>query len=395
MIVRPRMRGFICTTAHPTGCETNVKNQIQFVQSSIPAGEPKRALVIGSSTGYGLASRITLAFGYKADTIGVFYEREPDQNRTGTAGWYNNAALERFAQEQNLVAESINGDAFSDQVKVQTIEMIKETMRDGKIDLVVYSLASPKRTDPVTGQVYSSVLKPIGKDFEGKTVDFHSKQVSDAVIPAATQQEIEETVLVMGGQDWQRWMKMLSEAGVLAEEALTIAYSYMGPEVTHAIYKDGTIGMAKEDLLQAAEKITGELSNVGGKAYVAVNKALVTQASSAIPAVPLYIAILYKVMKQAGTHENCIQQMVRLFRDKVYSCKDGGEIPTDGRGRIRMDDWELDEGIQQKVIEVWKTIYTGNLAQNSDIDGYEKEFYQLFGFMVDGVNYEKDVNPLY
>jgi enoyl-[acyl-carrier protein] reductase/trans-2-enoyl-CoA reductase (NAD+) len=391
MIIKPRMRGFICTTAHPVGCEENVKRQIEYVkdQGPVSAG-PKNVLVIGASMGFGLSSRIAAAFGSGANTIGIIFDKPAEEGRTGTAGYYNTVAFERAAREAGLIAEHINGDAFSNEVKQQTIALIKEKL-GGKVDLVVYSLASPRRTEPETGETYTSVLKPIGQDYSNKTVNFHSGQVTDVEIQAATEEEITSTVKVMGGEDWQLWMDALLDAGVLAEGATTVAYSYIGPEITHSIYREGTIGRAKDHLEATAHVLADKLKPIGGRAYVSVNKALVTQSSSAIPVVPLYISLLFKVMKEKGIHEGTIEQMVRLFSARLYS---GDQLPLDEKGRIRIDDWEMREDVQAFVAELWPKVDTDNLSELSDIEGYREEFYKLFGFGFDNVDYEADVDPV-
>ena len=348
MIIEPRMRGFICLTAHPEGCAQNVKNQIEYIKSKGPI-EGAKVLVIGASTGFGLASRITSAFGSGAGTIGVFFEKPPSEGKTATPGWYNSAAFETEAQKAGLYAKSINGDAFSNEIKQQTIDLIKADL--GQIDLVIYSLASPVRMHPVTGVLHRSVLKPIGQIFSNKTVDFHTGVVSQVTIEPANQEDIDNTVVVMGGEDWSMWMDALKNAGVLANGATTIAYSYIGPEVTEAVYRKGTIGRAKDDLEATAFKITDDLKSINGKAYVSVNKALVTQASSAIPVIPLYISLLYKIMKAEGIHEGCIEQIQRLFEQRLYS---GKEVPTDDKGRIRIDDWEMRDDIQARIKTLWK-----------------------------------------
>ncbi|HOY96747.1 MAG TPA: trans-2-enoyl-CoA reductase family protein, partial [Catalimonadaceae bacterium] len=330
MIIEPRMRGFICLTAHPTGCEQNVLNQIEYVRSKTKNNGPKRVLVIGASTGFGLSSRITAAFGSDASTIGVFFEKPPAEGKTATPGWYNSVAFHKFAHEAGLYAKSINGDAFSTEVKQKTIDLIKADL--GQIDLVIYSLASPVRTHPVTGVLHRSSLKPIGGTFSNKTVDFHTGVVSTVSIEPANDDDISNTVAVMGGEDWMMWMEAMKEAGVLAQNATTVAYSYIGPALTEAVYRKGTIGRAKDHLEATAFTITDYLKDLGGKAYVSVNKALVTQASSAIPVIPLYISLLYKTMKEKGIHEGCIEQIERLFSQRLYN---GGEVPTDDKGRIR------------------------------------------------------------
>lgn len=389
MIIEPRMRGFICLTAHPTGAEQNVKNQIEYVKSKGIIDGAKKVLVIGASTGFGLASRITSAFGSNAATLGVFFEKPPVEGKTASPGWYNSAAFEKFAHQAGLYAKSINGDAFSNEIKDQTLEIIKADL--GQVDLVIYSLASPVRTNPNTGVTHRSVLKPIGNVYTNKTVDFHSGKVSEVSIEPAKEDDIENTVAVMGGEDWAMWMKALKDAGLLAEGAATVAYSYIGPALTEPVYRKGTIGRAKDDLEATAFAITDSLKDINGKAYVSVNKALVTQASSAIPVIPLYISLLYKIMKAEGVHEGTIEQIQRLYAERLYS---GQEIPTDEKGRIRIDDWEMREDIQAKVAELWKEATTENLSEIGDLEGYRKDFYQLFGFDVDSVDYNADTNEI-
>ena len=389
MIIEPRMRGFICLTAHPEGCAQNVKNQIEYVKSKGHVEGAKKVLVIGASTGFGLASRITSAFGSDAGTIGVFFEKPPSEGKTATPGWYNSAAFETEAQKAGLYAKSINGDAFSNEIKQQTIDLIKADL--GQVDLVIYSLASPVRMHPVTGVLHRSVLKPIGQTFSNKTVDFHTGLVSQVTIEPANQEDIDNTVVVMGGEDWSMWMEALKNAGVLANRAITIAYSYIGPEVTEAVYRKGTIGRAKDDLEATAFKITDSLKSLNGKAYVSVNKALVTQASSAIPVIPLYISLLYKIMKAEGVHEGCIEQIQRLFGQRLYS---GKEVPTDEKGRIRIDDWEMREDIQEKIKILWEKATSENLTEIGDLAGYKQDFLNLFGFGFDKVDYKTDSNEL-
>ena len=390
MIIQPRTRGFICLTAHPDGALQTVKNQIEYVKSKgeIKKG-PKKVLVIGASTGFGIASRISAAFGSGAATIGVFFEKPASEGKMGTAGWYNSAAFEKEASEAGLYAKSINGDAFSDEVKQQTIDLIKKDL--GEIDLVVYSLASPRRTHPKNGVAYSSVLKPIGQPFTNKTVDFHTGAVTDITIaPVENDEDISNTVAVMGGEDWKFWMEDLKNAGVLAEGVKTVAYSYIGPELTFPIYRNGTIGQAKNDLEATVSVLDNMLKDLNGKSYVSVNKALVTQSSSAIPVVPLYISLLYKVMKAKGTHEGTIEQMQRLFADRLYT--ENGNVELDSAGRIRIDDWEMAEDVQAEVAKHWNEVTTENLSEISDIEGYRKDFFNLFGFEIDGIDYEKDAN---
>lgn len=389
MIIEPRMRGFICLTAHPKGCEQNVKNQIEYVKSKGKIDGPKRVLVVGASTGFGLASRITSAFGSDAATIGVFFEKEPAPGKTATPGWYNSAAFEVEAHNAGLYAKSVNGDAFSKEVKEQVINMIKEDL--GQIDLVIYSLASPVRMHPETGVLYRSTLKPIGQTFTNKTVDFHTGNVSQVSIEPATEEDIANTVVVMGGEDWKMWMNALKDANVLAEGATTVAYSYIGPEVTEAVYRKGTIGRAKDHLEATAFEITDALKDINGKGYVSVNKALVTQASSAIPVIPLYISLLYKIMKEKGIHEGCIEQIQRLYADRLYS---GGEVPVDEKGRIRIDDWEMREDVQKQIAQLWGESTTENLVEIGDLAGYKQDFLNLFGFGFEEVDYNLDTNEM-
>ena len=386
MIIKPKTKGFICTTAHPEGCDKGVKEQIDYVKEKGTFSGPKNVLVIGASTGYGLASRISAAFGAGAATIGVFFERPATDNRTATAGWYNVAAFEKYAAEAGLYSKSINGDAFSNEIKEQTIDLIKKDM--GKVDLVVYSLASPRRVHPETGEVFNSVIKPIGHPYTNKTVNFHNGEVTEVTIQPAAEEEIGHTVAVMGGEDWELWMKALQAADVLANGVTTLAYSYVGPEITHAVYKEGTIGTAKDHLDATSKVITSQLEGLNGKAYISVNKALVTQSSSAIPVVPLYISILYKVMKEKGNHEGCIEQMYRMFTDRIYM----GTLDLDEVGRIRMDDYEMGDDIQQKVSELWEIINTDNINDLSDIEGYREEFLKLFGFGFPEIDYDADVD---
>lgn len=390
MIIEPRMRGFICLTAHPEGCRQNVKNQIEYIKSKGPIDGAKKVLVIGASTGFGLASRITSAFGSNAATIGVFFEKPASEGKTASPGWYNSAAFENEAAKAGLYAKSINGDAFSNEIKQQTIDLIKADL--GQVDLVIYSLASPVRLHPVTGVLHRSVLKPIGgSTFTNKTVDFHTGNVTQVSIEPATEEDIENTITVMGGEDWSMWMDALKEAGVLADGAMTIAYSYIGPEVTAAVYRKGTIGRAKDHLEATAFDITESLKDINGKAYVSVNKALVTQASSAIPVIPLYISLLYKIMKAEGIHEGCIEQIQRLYSDRLYS---EGEVPVDEEGRIRIDDWEMRDDVQKRVADLWLKSTTELLPEIGDLAGYKQDFLNLFGFGFSGVDYLADTNEL-
>lgn len=389
MIIEPRMRGFICLTAHPKGCEQNVKNQIEYVKSKGKIDGAKKVLVIGASTGFGLASRISSAFGSDASTIGVFFEKPPQEGKTASPGWYNSAAFEQEATKAGLYSKSINGDAFSDEVKRQTLDMIKADL--GQVDLVIYSLASPVRMHPKTGVLHRSTLKPIGQNFTNKTVDFHTGNVTQVSIDPANEEDIENTVTVMGGEDWAMWMEALKSENLLADGATTIAYSYIGPSLTEPVYRKGTIGRAKDHLEATAFEITKNLNDLNGKAYVSVNKALVTQASSAIPVIPLYISLLYKLMKEEGIHEGCIEQIQRLYADRVFS---GKEIPLDEAGRIRIDDWEMRDDIQAKIAVLWEKATTENLSEIGDLAGYKQDFLNLFGFGFEGVDYLADANEM-
>ena len=387
MIIEPRMRGFICLTAHPDGAAQNVKNQIAYIKSKGPIAGAKKVLVIGASTGFGLASRISSAFGSDAATIGVFFEKPPVDGKTASPGWYNSAAFEKEAQQVGLYAKSINGDAFSDEVKKQTIDLIKQDL--GQVDLIIYSLASPVRMHPKTGVLHRSVLKPIGQVYANKTVDFHSGNVTTVSIDPCAGDDIENTVAVMGGEDWAMWMNALQAENALASGVQTIAYSYIGPALTEAVYRKGTIGRAKDHLEETAFSITKSLSALEGKAYVSVNKALVTQASSAIPVIPLYISLLYKIMKAEGIHEGCIEQIQRLYQDRLFT---GQPVPVDEQGRIRIDDWEMRPDVQAKVAELWEQATTENLAEIGDLAGYRQDFYNLFGFNFPEVDYTLEAN---
>ncbi|CAM1363149.1 Enoyl-[acyl-carrier-protein] reductase [NADH] [Tenacibaculum soleae] len=388
MIIEPRTRGFICLTSHPTGCEQNVKDQIAYVQSKGKIEGAKKVLVIGSSTGFGLASRISSAFGSDAATIGVFFDKPAAEGKPGSPGFYNTAAFEQEAEKAGLYAKSINGDAFSNEIKEQVVKLIKEDL--GQVDLVIYSLASPVRTHPESGKRFKSVLKPIGEVFTNKTVDFHTGKVSEISINPAEGEDVANTVTVMGGEDWKMWMDALQSENLLSEGATTVAYSYIGPEVTKPVYRNGTIGAAKDDLEATAFKISDDLKSINGNAYVSVNKALVTQASSAIPVIPLYISLLFKVMKEKGIHEGCIEQIQRLYSERLFD----GDLDLDAKGRIRVDDWEMREDVQAEISELWKKATTENLAELGDLEGYSNEFFKLFGFKVDGVDYDADVNEL-
>jgi enoyl-[acyl-carrier protein] reductase/trans-2-enoyl-CoA reductase (NAD+) len=387
MIIKPRVRGFMCITTHPTGCEANVKNQIDFIKSQGAIDGPKRVLVIGSSTGYGLAARITAAFGSGASTLGVFFEKPGTDRKPGTAGWYNSAAFHQFAEQDGLYAKSINGDAFSTEVKDKVINTIKEDL--GQIDLVIYSLAAPRRQHPVSGEVFNSTLKPVGKDVTMRGVNTDKEEIQEFSLEAASQQEIDDTVAVMGGEDWQMWIDALGEAGVLADGAKTTAFTYIGEKITWDLYWDGTIGQAKKDLDTKVLAIRDKLGAHGGDARVSVLKAVVTQASSAIPIMPLYLAMLFKEMKQNGTHEGCIEQLYRLFTECLYS----GAPRTDEEGRLRVDELEMQPDVQAAVADAWSNISNENLSELTDFKGYKEEFLKLFGFEMDGVDYDADVNP--
>ncbi len=388
MIIKPRVRGFICVTTHPTGCAANVQEQIDYVTAQGPiANGPKRVLVIGASTGYGLAARITAAFGCGAATLGVFFERPAAEGKPGTAGWYNTAAFHQAAAAKGLYAKSLNGDGFSDALKQKTIEAIRQDL--GQVDLVVYSLAAPRRTHPKTGQVYSSVLKPIGHPVDLRGIDTDKEIVKETTLQPATQEEIDNTVAVMGGEDWQLWTDALLQAGVLAPGAKTTAFTYVGEKITHDIYWNGSIGAAKKDLDKKVLDIRRSLAPLGGDARVAVLKAVVTQASSAIPMMPLYLSLLFKVMKEQGSHEGCIEQIHGLYKDSLY----GPHPHQDAEGRLRTDAKELAPAVQDRVQQLWPQVTNDNLHQLTDFAGYKSEFLRLFGFEIKGVDYEADVNP--
>lgn len=382
MIVEPKVKGFICTTAHPAGCKESVRRQIAYCKEKGMVEGPKKVLVIGSSTGYGLASRIAVTYGYGADTIGVAFERESNGRRTATAGWYNTKAFEEFAKEDGYYAKSFNGDGFSEEMKNQVIETIRKDF--GKVDMVVYSMAAPRRTMP-DGTTVSSVLKTVGKKLTNKTIDLRNNEIKDVTVPVANEEEIENTVKVMGGEDWEAWIQALVDADVLSDNAVTLAYSYIGPELTHAIYKEGSIGQAKKHLFDTSKKLTKEFEAKGLKAYISVNKALVTQSSAAIPIVPLYISLLYKIMKKEGLHEGCIEQMNRLFIDKLPAKE------TDAEGYIRLDDWEMEDKVQNEITKLWDLVTTENIGELGDIEGYWEDFYHMFGFHYDNVDYSADV----
>lgn len=383
MVVQPKVKGFMCTTAHPVGCKAAVKAQIEYVKAQPKTEGPKKVLVIGASMGYGLASRIAVTYSCDADTIGIIFDKAGKEKRTASAGWYNTAAFEEFAAADGYFAKSINGDAYSQEIKDETIALIQKEW--GKVDMVIYSVAAPRRTAP-DGKTYRSVLKTIGKEYTNQTIDLLTNEISEVTIPTANEEEIEATVKVMGGEDWKLWMKALKEADVLADHAVTVAYSYIGPELTHPIYYDGSIGQAKKDLYKTADELQKEMD--GLRAYVSVNKAVVTQSSAAIPIVPLYISLLFKVMKEKGIHEGCIEQMYRLIHDRLC-CE---EVVTDENRLIRLDDYEMKPEVQSAVADLWKQVSKDNIGEIGDIEGYWQEFYEIFGFRMDGVDYEADVD---
>lgn len=389
MVIHPKIRGFICTNAHPVGCAAHVQQQIDYVKQQAPLTMvPQRVLVIGCSTGYGLATRINAAFGAGAKTLGVCFEKEPSDKKTATAGWYNTAAFHAAAKKEGLYAHTINGDAFSDEVKHEVIERIKEDF--GQVDLVVYSLASPKRKDPETGELYSSSLKPIGQPYTTKTYHTDKDLVTEITLEPATDDEIAQTIKVMGGEDWERWIAALHAAGVLAPQAKTTAYTYIGKKLTWPIYGHATIGKAKEDLDRAAAAMRERYTDIELEAYVSSLKALVTQASSAIPVMPLYISLIYRVMKEEGTHEGCIEQTHRLLRDALYA-----ENPElDEAGRLRMNGWETNDATQAKIEKLWDEVTQENFHELTDYAGYHSDFLKLFGFGIEGVDYDADVDPV-
>ena len=388
MIIKPRVRGFLCTTTHPVGCDANVREQIDYVKANGPVENgPKRVLVIGASTGYGLASRIVSAFGAGADTLGIFFEKPSTETKPGSPGWYNSAAFHKHAEAEGLYAKSINGDAFSDEIKQQAMDLIRADL--GQVDLVVYSLAAPKRTHPKTGEVHRSTLKPTGQATTQKGIDTDKGTLQDFHLEPATDEEIADTVAVMGGEDWQMWIEALDEAGLLADGARTTAYTYIGGELTWDSYWNGTIGAAKKDLDRRVIDIREKLAAKGGDARVSVLKALVTQASAAIPAMPIYLALLFKVMKERGSHEGCIEQIDRLFRESLYN----PNPVLDEEGRIRVDLWELDPEVQAEVARRWAQLTDDNIGELTDFEGYRHDFLKLFGFGLDGVDYDADVDP--
>ncbi|MFT0866840.1 enoyl-ACP reductase FabV [Pseudomonas sp. CAM1A] len=386
-IIHPKVRGFICTTTHPKGCELNVRDQIEATRKlGVREDGPKKVLVIGASSGYGLAARITAAFGFKADTLGVFFEKPGTETKAGTAGWYNAAAFDKFAKAEGLYSKSINGDAFSDEARAKVIELIKNEM-GGQVDLVIYSLASPVRKLPQTGEVIRSALKPIGQPYKSTAIDTNKDTIIEASIEPATEQEIADTVTVMGGQDWELWIDALNAAGVLAPQARTVAFSYIGSDITWPIYWDGALGKAKQDLDETAQRLG---KKVGGTANVAVLKSVVTQASSAIPVMPLYLSMVFKIMQEKGIHEGTQHQLDRMFRDRMYR-EDGAPAALDDQGRLRLDDWELRDDVQDACRAMWPKVTTENLFELTDYAGYKKQFLNLFGFERADVNYDEDV----
>lgn len=389
MIIEPRVRGFICMNAHPDGCVANVAQQIAYVRDRGPIDGPRSVLVIGASTGYGLASRIVAAFGCGAKTIGVFFERPGSAKRSASAGWYNSAAFEREAAAAGLCAWSYNGDAFADEAKTTVVDLIADNL-DGSVDLIIYSLASPRRIHPLSGQIFNSVIKPIGEPLAGKIIDVRSGALDNTEIEPASTEEVEHTVAVMGGDDWRRWIDMLDGAGVLSSGCSTLAYTYLGPEHTWPIYRDGTIGKAKEDLQRTADELNVRLSATGGQALLSVNRALVTQASAAIPTVAVYLAMLAPLLREHGTDEGCIQQMDRMFREHL--CTDG-TMPVDEAGRIRLDDHEMSTEVQSEVRARWDHVTADRYRQILDVKGYQSEFLRLFGFGMPGIDYGADVDP--
>jgi len=393
MIIQPKVRGFICTTTHPTGCALNVRDQIAATRAcGVRSDGPKKVLVIGASTGYGLAARISAAFGFGADTLGVFFEKPGTDKKPGTAGWYNAAAFDQFAKAEGLYSRSINGDAFSDEVRAKAIEVIQNEM-GGQVDLVIYSLAAPVRKLPGTGEIKRSSLKPIGAPYISTAIDTNRDTVTEATIEPASEQEIEDTVAVMGGQDWALWINALAQAGVLAANVKTVAFSYIGTEITWPIYWHGALGRAKQDLDATAQRLDSRLKTTGGSAQVAVLKSVVTQASAAIPVLPLYIAIVFRIMKEQGLHEGTIEQLDRLLRERLY--RDDGQAPeVDAEGRLRLDDWELRPEVQDACKALWPTITTENLFAQTDYANYKHEFLRLFGFERDDVDYVQEVDPV-
>lgn len=385
MVIKPKNRGFICTTSHPDGCAEIVRRQTEYAKAHKSDAGFKKVLIIGASMGYGMAARIAAAYSCDADTIGVIFDKPGTEKRTGTAGWYNTAAFEKLAHADGKYAKTVNGDAFSKEIKEQVIELIKKDL--GKVDAVIYSLAAPKRTT-ADGVTYSSVLKTVGNEYTNKTIDLKDNTIKEVTVEKASEKEIEDTVKVMGGEDWMDWIDALYEADAIEKDASAAAFSYLGPELTYPMYREGSIGKAKEHLFETSKKITEKYSGI--KAYISVNKALVTQSSAAIPVVPLYISILYKIMKNKGIHEGCIEQMTRLFTDKLSK----SSAKTDSENMIRLDDLEMRDDVQKEVLDIWNSIATENVSECADIKGYWDDFFALFGFGADGIDYEKDTDPV-
>ena len=388
MVIEPKIRSNICINAHPLGCAVQVKAQINYVKTQDKINSPKRVLVIGASNGYGLAARIVSTFSSGASTIGVGYEKPGTKSRPGTAGWYNIESFKKEAEKEGYRAWNVNGDAFSKEVKFQVSDIIRDNLE--AVDLLIYSIAAPRRIDPETGELYSSAIKPIGNKYTSKTVDFLTGEVSEVTAEPATEEEITNTIKVMGGEDWGLWVKNLFEDGLLAEKFLTVAFSYIGPPFTKPIYRDGTIGRAKTHLEETAAELNKLLAPLKSRAIISVNKALVTRASAVIPAVPLYISLLYRVMKEKKLHEGCIHQMYRLYHDHLFA---HGAIRTDEKGRIRLDDWEMREDVQKEVARLWEEVTTENVRMLSDIDGFREEFLRHHGFGMPGIEYSQDIQP--
>jgi enoyl-[acyl-carrier protein] reductase/trans-2-enoyl-CoA reductase (NAD+) len=407
MIIKPMVRNNICINSHPAGCAKSVRNQIEYVKKNLAPGKagaagPRLALIIGCSTGYGLASRIAAAFGYGAVTVGISFEKPAGASKPGTPGFYNNLTFDAESAKAGLVSKTLDGDAFSAEMKEKTILAVREAAEAAnippRIDLVIYSLASPVRTDPKDGVMYKSVIKPIGRTYTGKTIDMMNAKIVSSGAEPASGEEIAHTVKVMGGEDWELWIEALDKAGILGPAARTLAYTYIGPELSWAIYKNGTIGKAKEDLERACRDINRRFAESGGsrRAWVSVNKALVTRASAVIPVIPFYVSCLFKVMKEKGLHEGCIEQILRLYRDRLYSpaaAGDNSKVPVDGEGRIRIDDWEMREDVQEAVLARMDTVTDENLLAAADVDGFRHDFLEAHGFDVDGVDYNADIDP--
>lgn len=391
MVISPKIRGFICTNAHPVGCAKNIEEQIEFIRKQRFTGDnekPKNVLIIGSSTGYGLASRITAAFGYQANTLGICFEKPPTEKRTGSSGYYNAAAFDKAAAEAGLYSKTVNGDAFSHAAKAKIVELIKSDL--GQVDLIIYSLASPVRVDPDSGELHRSALKPIGDTYTAKNLNTDTKKIGEISIEPASEEEIANTVKVMGGEDWELWINALQQADALTDDCKTVAYTYLGDKITWPIYGQATIGRAKEDLDRAAIALRNKLEPTGGAAHVSVLKAVVTQASSAIPVMPLYLSALFRVMAEEGTHEGCIEQLARLFKECIYS----NQPRLDEANRYRVDELELRSETQRKVEGIWEKVEESTLNELTDFHIYQAEFLRLFGFGLDGVDYAADVSPL-